>query len=136
MKTTRQKQAKSLKHLCFYHFQSVKSIQTNKESNKSHRLNSYILCHQAGILKMDIAGSSRFFRCSKLFQHGPGARYIALDIYLKAMRTLPTLLEKGHVFTQMFQAFKHTDLPVPSCTTIFCAKGHIHFALVYPLIQK
>ena len=80
-------------------------LRTTKSQIKSHGLNSSMLCCQAGILKVDIAGSSRFFRCSKPFQHGPGARYIALDIYLKAMRTLSTWLEKGHVFTQMFQAF-------------------------------
>lgn len=83
-----------------------------------------------------MARSSRFSRPSKPFQSGPGARYIALDIYLRAMGTLCTWLEGGHVFTQMFSALSCAILLQAGRTTIFSATGHMHFALVYPLIQK
>lgn len=43
----------------------------NKESDKSHRLDSSLLRSHAGILKVDIAGSTRLFRCSKSFPAWP-----------------------------------------------------------------
>lgn len=39
------------------------------------------------------------------------------------------------VYTDVL-SFQLTDLPAASRTTIFSATGHMHFALVYPLIQK
>lgn len=46
-------------------------LRKNKESDKSHRLDSSLLRRHAGILKVDIARSTRLFRCSKSFPAWP-----------------------------------------------------------------
>lgn len=46
-------------------------LRKNKESDKSHGLDSSLLRRRGGILKVDIAGSTRLFRCSKSFPAWP-----------------------------------------------------------------